>query len=228
MNPLHELIRKLPARVEFLVVITWAFGLAIFESILSLGRPAGEVPAVYQSSALIGELVFELLQSLFLVWFLRIRGWTLEKLGLVVNLRATLLGLGLLVIAGGVWLGVQHLADWLMPAHAAQSAQGRYPDAPDTGMGLVFLASVVNGIFEEVIVAGYVIAAVTQVRGTWTAINVSTGLRLLYHLHQGPIALLTVVPLGLLFGYTFARTRLLWALIVAHIVLDIVVLALAR
>ncbi|HUQ10090.1 MAG TPA: CPBP family intramembrane glutamic endopeptidase [Steroidobacteraceae bacterium] len=55
----------------------------------------------------------------------------------------------------------------------------------------------------------------------WTAINVSTGIRLLYHLYQGPIGILSVVPLGLIFGYAYSRTRMLWPLIFAHIVLDI-------
>lgn len=227
MNPLHEMIRKLPARVEFLVVITWAFGLAIFASILSIGMSPEDARGLYDNSGLIGDLVFELVQSLFLIWFLRIRGWTLEKLGLNVTLRGTLLGVGLLAFTYGLWIGVQYLAGWIMPAEM-QAAQARYPTAsPDLSMSLVFLASVVNGIFEEVFVAGYVIAAVGPVRGMWTAINVSTGIRLLYHLYQGPLGVLSIVPMGLVFGYAYARTRLLWALIFAHIVMDILGLALA-
>jgi membrane protease YdiL (CAAX protease family) len=227
MNPLHELIRKLPARVEFLVVITWAFGLAIFASILSIGMSPQDARGLYDNSGLVGDLVFELVQSLFLIWFLRIRGWTLEKLGLNVTLRGTLLGVGLLAFTYGLWIGVQYLAGWIMPVEM-QAAQARYPTAsPDLSMSLMFLASVVNGIFEEVFVAGYVIAAVGPVRGMWTAINVSTGIRLLYHLYQGPLGVMSIVPMGLVFGYAYARTRLLWALIFAHIVMDIVGLALA-
>jgi membrane protease YdiL (CAAX protease family) len=227
MNPLHDLIRKLPARVEFLVVITWAFGLAIFASILSIGMSPQDANGLYDNSGLIGDLVFELMQSAFIIWFLRIRGWTLEKLGLNVTLRGTFLGVGLLVVTYGLWLGVQYLAGWLLPGEM-QAAQARYPTAaPDLSMSLVFVASVVNGIFEEVFVAGYVIAAMGPVRGMWAAINVSTGIRLLYHLYQGPIGVLTIVPMGLLFGYTYARTRILWALIFAHIVMDILGLVLA-
>ena len=39
VNPLEEAIRRLPAGVEFLVVVTWAFGLPIFASIMALGTP---------------------------------------------------------------------------------------------------------------------------------------------------------------------------------------------
>ena len=84
-------------------------------------------------------------------------------------------------------------------------------------MQLVFLVSVVNGIFEELFVAGYIITALREARGMWIAINVSTVVRLLYHLYQGPLGVLTIVPMGLLYGYVYARTRQLWPLIVAHV-----------
>lgn len=57
------------------------------------------------------------------------------------------------------------------------------------------------------------------------AVNVSALIRLSYHLYQGVAGVLAVVPLGLLFGFWFARTRQLWPLIVAHAILDFVALA---
>ena len=91
-----------------------------------------------------------------------------------------------------------------------------------SNMQLVFFASTVNGIFEELFVVGYIITALREVRGVWTAINASTVLRLLYHLYQGPIGVITIVPMGLLYGYVYARTRQLWPLIFAHVLIDIV------
>lgn len=223
MNPLHELIRRLPVGVEFLVVITWAFGLPIFASILSIGgTDPATARAYFDNSGLAGTLILELVQSLFLVWFLRIRGWTLEKLGLNVTLRGTIYGVVLLIVTYGLLIGIQLLAGVVLPIDM-QAAMDRYPQAaPDLSMSLVFMVSVVNGIFEEVFVAGYVITALAPVRGLWAAINVSTGLRLLYHLYQGPIGILSIVPLGLLFGYVYSRTRMLWPLIFAHILIDII------
>ena len=40
------------------------------------------------------------------------------------------------------------------------------------------------------------------------------------------MAFLVVVPMGLLFGYVFARSRALWPLILAHILIDILSLTL--
>ena len=56
----------------------------------------------------------------------------------------------------------------------------------------------------------------------WVAINVSVVVRLLYHLYQGPIGVLTIVPMGLLYGYLYSRTRQLWPLVVAHVLLVII------
>ncbi len=221
MNPLHEQIRRLPAGIEFLIVISWAFGLPIFHSILSIGNTEIQ-GAEFTNAGLVAILLVELLQSLFLIWFLRIRGWTLEKLGLGVSLRGTAYGVALIIVTFAMLWGVQHLAGWMLPIDM-DAAQARYP-TPAAGlhMHLVFLASTVNGIFEEVFVAGYIITALAPVRGMWTGINVSTGVRLLYHLYQGPLGILSVVPVGLLFGYVYARSRQLWPLILAHIVIDII------
>ena len=226
MNPIHELIRRLPAGVEFLVVVSWAFGLPIFTSIMSLGTGGASAPTggalVFDNAALLNILVFELIQSAFLIWFLRVRGWTLEKFGLSISWRGT--GVGWLLLLGTYVLamGVEFLAHSALPFEMQAAAQ-RYPSAdPQVSMQLVFLTSTVNGIFEELFVAGYIITVLAATRGMWTAINVSTVVRLLYHLYQGPIGVVTIVPMGLLYGYVYARTRQLWPLILAHVLIDIV------
>jgi membrane protease YdiL (CAAX protease family) len=227
VNPLHELIRRLPAGVEFLIVISWAFGLSIFQSIISMGT-GGQVSApnsgavVFDNPALLNIVISELLRAAFLVWFLHVRGWTLEKVGLAVSWRGT--GMGWLLLLGTYVLAMsaQALASLALPAEM-QAAAARYPTAdPNLSLQLVFVVSTVNGIFEESFVAGYIITVMREARGVWVAINVSTVVRLLYHLYQGPLAVLTIVPMGILYGYFYARTRQLWPLIFAHVLVDII------
>lgn len=228
MTPLRELIRRLPPGVEFLVVVCGAFGMPIFSSILSLGAGGGAAPTgggrgvVFNDAVLIGIVVFELAQAAFLVWFLHVRGWTLEKVGLHISWRGT--GIGWLLLLGTyvVAMVAQHLASLALPAQM-QAGLERYPVSdPDVNMQLVFIASTVNGMFEELFVAGYIITALRDTRGVWTAINVSTVVRLLYHLYQGPIGVVTIVPMGLLYGFVYARTRQLWPLMFAHVLIDII------
>lgn len=223
MNPLHERIRRLPPGVEFLIVLVWAFGMPIFSSIVAiLGAGAESAHAVFNDEALLSILIFEIVQAAFLVWFLRIRGWTLEKLGLRITARGTGWGLLLLAVTYVVTIGAQAIAQNVLPIEHALALE-RYPTAAHgLSMQLVFLTSTVNGIFEEVFVAGYIITVLKERRGEWIAINVSTVVRMLYHLYQGPIGIITIVPMGLLYGYTYVRTRQLWPLIVAHVLVDII------
>jgi len=219
MEKFREMIRRLPTRLEFLIVVVWAFGQFIFASILSVGTSR---VAVYDNQQLASILVVELLQFAFLAWFLRVRGWTLEKFSLKVTMRATALGLGLLVATYAMVVITELIGRHLLPIDM-NSAASLYPKgSKDLDLQLIFITSVVNGVYEELFVAGYIITVLTPVRGPWTAINVSTGVRLLYHLYQGPIGILTIVPLGILFGWVYVRTKQLWPLIVAHVLIDVI------
>ena len=199
----------------------------IISSIMSLGAGGGSAHAaggalVFNDAVLIGIVVFELVQAAFLIWFLHVRGWTLEKVGLQISWRGTGLGWLLLLATYVVAMGAQYLAELALPAQMQAGAQ-RYPVAdPNVNMQLVFIVSTVNGIFEEMFVAGYIITALREARGVWIAINVSTVVRLLYHIYQGPVGIVTIVPMGLLYGFVYARTRQLWPLIFAHVLIDII------
>lgn len=228
VNQLEEAIRRLPLGVEFLVVVTWAFGLPIFASIMSLGVPGDSAVPVFTNAELLGTIIFEVIQLGFLTWFLRIRGWTLEKFGLSFSWRGTAAGVVLLALTYALIIGAQHLAQ-IMFDYDLEAAAARAPKVdPDLSMQLVFLVSVVHGIFEELFVAGYIITSLTARRGMWTAINVSVVVRLLYHLYQGPIGIMTAVPMGLLYGYVYSRTRQLWPLVVAHVLVDLIGLSMGR
>jgi membrane protease YdiL (CAAX protease family) len=225
VNRLHEAIRRLPAGVEFLVVVTWAFGLPIFASIMSLAAANDLRAQVFTNAELFGTIIFEVVLLGFLAWFLRIRDWTLEKFGLAFSWRGTAIGLGLLAVTYALVVGVQYFAQVVFQ-YDLQAAIARAPKFDENlSMQLLFLISVVNGIAEELFVCGYIITALQPRRGMWVAINVSVVVRLLYHLSQGPIGVLTSVPMGLLYGYLYSRTRQLWPLIVAHVLLAIVALS---
>ena len=73
---------------------------------------------------------------------------------------------------------------------------------------------------EEVFVCGYVIAALRKTRSISFAINVSVGIRLIYHLYQGTVGVASIIPLGLIFAYWYARTGRLWPAVIAHAIID--------
>ncbi len=83
------------------------------------------------------------------------------------------------------------------------------------------IASLVNGAYEEVFLCGYLLRAV-EALGASIAICLSTLVRLLYHLYQGPYGALGVVGFGLLASIYFWRTRQLWPIVCAHALADLV------
>ena len=91
---------------------------------------------------------------------------------------------------------------------------------------LVLLVSLLNPLFEEILACSYVIEALRSRLGLVAAINVSTALRVSYHVYQGPFAFLWVAMLGLLFAYAYVKWRTLWPVVVAHSIHDFVALSL--
>ena len=91
--------------------------------------------------------------------------------------------------------------------------------------GTVLLFSVVNGIYEETFVVGYVVACLAR-QSTRVVIISSALIRFSYHVYQGPEAVLFILPMGLVFAYLYVKYRRLWPLVLCHIILDIVLLTL--
>jgi membrane protease YdiL (CAAX protease family) len=85
----------------------------------------------------------------------------------------------------------------------------------------------INPLFEEVFVCGYVMTALRKEGHTWFALNASVAIRLLYHLYQGPLGVLSIIPMGLMSGYWYARTGRLWPVIVAHAAMDMLAMLVA-
>jgi membrane protease YdiL (CAAX protease family) len=149
---------------------------------------------------------------------LRARGWTRNRLGLDFSIGSASAGLLLFVAYIGVYwmtgLAVLSVAPAAAKAHAFQFVIRAHPAAM-----MAFI--VINSFYEEIVVAGYVVTALSK-QGAALAITASTLLRFSYHLYQGPLASITILPLGLLFGAVYWRWRNLWPLIVAHTITNII------
>lgn len=214
---MRDFIRGLSDRAEFAVVILGAFGFPSLTVLLALLR--GEPSAAEDSSRYFTELhlqsvvLYELPVLALLAAFLRVRGWSFADLGLRPRLRDIFIGLLLAVIevvattalAVGLW-GISAGGENLSDSLALQRLS----------LGTVFAVAVVNPIFEETFVSGYVIAALKGRTTVWTAIYLSVAIRLLYHLYQGAAAFVLIIPFGLVLAAYYARYRRLWPLIVAH------------
>lgn len=209
-------IKAISPRSEFTIVVLVAFGYFMLSSILAafIRDPSPHISQVHLQTVLIYELVM-----IAVLWkFLSLRAWNLKRLGFLPTVNDTAIGFGLAIVGD-----VSYVIVWIV-AHSffpGLSAQAGTLVAPNLGLITVLVVSVVNPIFEEVFVCGYVITALKESRGLLTAINVSVAIRLTYHLYQGQVGIISIVPLGLLFAYWFSRTGRLWPVIVAHSLLDL-------
>jgi membrane protease YdiL (CAAX protease family) len=217
-----ERILKLSGGAEVALVLLLAFGITVPRSLWALLSPeylANRTTPPITNGALHHTILYEIGVMTILIPFLRIRGWTRTRLGILPTVRDSVWGVVLFIgyyVMLFVLFNLVALA-WprvMLVASRTHIAQGPF-DWPT-----LITASVINPVFEEVFVCGYVITALKERFGTTTAINVSAGIRVGYHFYQGAIGVLGITPMALLFGYWFARTGRLWPLIVAHALQD--------
>jgi membrane protease YdiL (CAAX protease family) len=210
---MRQFLQKLPLPVEFLLVVLGAFGLLILVSLLQMFRPTA--PADVSDEGLRSLIRYEVAVLAVLLTFLHLRGWTVERIGIRITLRDTLIGLAFVLVAELIGLGALALIQPISPRLA-----GMIENAGNASGTLsipsVIAFAIVNPVFEETFVCGYVIAALRGRSQPRTAINASVAIRLLYHLYQGPAAAIGIVPFGLILAYWYARSGRLWPAITAH------------
>ncbi len=154
-----------------------------------------------------GVLVYEVLVGPIVWLVLRARQWKWSDFAFHYSNGTTVLGVA---IAGAILLG------WCVLG----SVVGEVPSNVTASMVLVLALSIINPLFEELIVLGYVVQSMRQRFGLTTAINVSVAIRLLYHLYQGPLAVIPIALFGVLVTIVYVRLGRLWPVVVAHAVLD--------
>ncbi|MEZ0446254.1 CPBP family intramembrane glutamic endopeptidase [Cellulomonas sp. ICMP 17802] len=138
------------------------------------------------------------------------RPW--RDLGVGVGLAALIgiPGLGLYAVARALGLAVQ------VQASALNAAWWTIP--------VLVLAALQNALLEEVIVVGYLMERLRELRWSAPAIVVASALlRGSYHLYQGWGAFVGNAIMGLLFAEYYRRRRRVMPLVVAHTIMDMVV-----
>ncbi|GAA1786528.1 type II CAAX endopeptidase family protein [Luedemannella flava] len=131
-----------------------------------------------------------------------------------------LTGVGITAAIGIPGIGLYVLAKELGINTAVAAA-----NLPDIwwAVPVLILAAIGNAVIEEVVVVGYLLTRLGDLRwGRWPAIVASALLRGSYHLYQGVGGFVGNIVMGLAFGWFFTRTRRLWPLIVAHTLLDVI------
>ena len=197
---------------EFTLVVALAFGLPLLGSLSAIVSYNADAQIVFGDADVLATVAFELVVGAIVGFALRNRGWKLSDFAIYASKGSTILGA---ILAGMI------LVVWLV----LEATIGKAPAVSTAGMTAAVIGSVVNPLFEEMLVLGYVVQALRKRFGLTTAFNVSIALRVLYHLYEGPLAVIPLAIFGLVMSLVYVRMGRLWPCIVAHGILDFVGLA---
>lgn len=219
-DPITALIRLLPGWVEMTIVLAAAFGLFIVSSIEWAMAPPQPIPTTA------GDLRYLMLTEISiggpLALFLWLRGWRPAQFGFARPSWRDLWHPALLLAA--VFLGSWFSYGAAIAIRPEFEASPFQLDEAGVPLFLNISFSLLNAFYEELFVCAYVIAA-WRGADMWTAIGISSIMRLSYHLYQGPLAIAMIFPFGVLFAWYFARQRRLAPIVIAHAVLDVIALS---
>ena len=217
MGGLIELARALPRWAEITLVVILGFGLFIYSALSAAAAPMSAPPSAADFLFLSG---YEIVIGTLLLALLFLRGWRLSDLGLVQ--ASPWEPMHALLLLGAIVFGGQLLWSAAAPFVGDDQRAAASPVGP-AGIGVItaIVFSLINALYEEVFVCGYLITALRGGGlGGATAVLVSAALRLSYHVYEGPVAFLIIGPFGLLLGWYFAARGRLLPLIVVHFALD--------
>src|ERR1700761_1053037 len=152
---MRQFLQKLPLAAEFAIVILGAFGVFMLATFRTLVEKTGAgdagATAWHSNDQLIAVIAYELPLGAAVFAFLRLRGWTLERLGIRISAVETLVGFGLAFFAE-LACYVPLFAVALASPEAIKAMTSAHPTAGGFGLATVIIASIVNPIFEETFV----------------------------------------------------------------------------
>ena len=212
---------------ETLVVLSLSLLASAVFAILTLFEfpvEGARVASVSQSTMLARQVLgslFGLAPVWLVVYLVRRSGEGIRELGLRADrVRDDVVhGIALFAVVGLAGIGV-YLA-------AVELGVNRFVvPVPPLGHWWTVPVLVLNAteaaLLEEVVVVAYLVTRLRQLGLTESAsVGASALLRGTYHLYQGWGGFLGNLAMGALFGTVFSRTRRVWPIVVAHLLLDV-------
>lgn len=202
-------IRRLPPRAELIIVNVLCFG--FFAGMSAYELLLGARAHVFDDAYLLLVVAIEVVTGLAALSFLRLRGWKWSDFNLRVSMPETISGSLLFVF----YTLIGYVMYQLAAAIAGPDFTRFVKVETRASLAVVLLVIAVNPLFEELFEVAYNTRALEE-QGAGVAITTSAVIRFVCHLYQGPVATVTVLPIGLLFAFVYWRWRRLWPLVVAH------------
>jgi uncharacterized protein len=201
---------------EVFLIIALFSGWFVFASIQAMlsGFPT---PRLSDNEAL-GLILFELLMFCAAAAVLMSRGWQKDefkcRVTWLLSFTAVLLFGATYLLHWGIWeLFGGYLGGRDVLVAFAQNITLTFPVA--------LALSVVNGAFEEFFLTRYLIDTFAP-HGASVALGLSTLIRVLCHIYQGPTGAVSIFAFGLVLTLFYWRFGELWPVVLAHMLADFV------
>jgi membrane protease YdiL (CAAX protease family) len=205
------------SRLRFWSLVASTVGLFTALSFAYLIRPSPE--RAMSTGHLLQVLAVE--AGLAAVWLplLRRDGWTMRAVTRPWTPSDLVHGLSLWLYAWltyyAAWMGTSLVAPAFTRAAAAAGTFGGRP-----AWWAVILSCLTNPAAEELLYLA-VIARTLEPESRALALAGCTVARVLVHVYQGPFAIVSVLPTGLIFGAYYLYTHRIWPVVVAHATMNL-------
>ena len=203
------MIRRLSPTAELILVTLICFGPFAVMSIAGLVRR--EHVLVFDDRRLFTIAAIELVAGALAVLILRARGWSAGDLGMRISMPLTIGGM-VLFIGANITLATAYEA--FRSLTGTDPAAATEPVARASWLAVIAILAI-DPLYEETFEVAYVVRA-TEQSGAAFGITLSAAIRFVCHLYQGPVAALTILPLGIIFAAVYWKWRRVWPLAVAH------------
>lgn len=197
---------------ECCLVLFLSIGLILISRIINLAERFWHLPQPAYHLGNDGAVTIAVTESVRLalvLWIGRIRGWSLVTFGLKPAWKWTGAGILLFFAAGFTSRGIGWLVKDVLPAPLDSHI------VSELGVPAILLISAINPVVEEMLWGGY-LTHMLQRYGMWVTVLTSALLRTFCHAHLGLMALVSILPMGVIYGLVYWRWRQLWPLVIAH------------
>jgi membrane protease YdiL (CAAX protease family) len=212
---------------ELFAVCFFAYLPAIIYSIYLLITGAVISEDIDNSGQFTFTIIYMVLALTLLHKVLAQRGSTYQDLGISISWKQALGGIALAITAYLIYAIAKGLISNVLPANVQYLLEPKnIGDVTGAFSPLLLILLIINPFCEELIVRGFLMTEVfCLTESKTTAIVASVLFQTSYHLYQGLIPAMLTGTIFLLFSLFYIKTSKLTPVIVAHLVMDLAILA---
>lgn len=213
---------KLPLFLEFSLVLSVSLGYFIFSAIYWTSFNEGESKQIiYGNSEILSLTIYESIVLIIVVLIIKWQHKSVRDLGLTFSFDKITMGLVLFVSNYLIYVMLFKLfGDFIMGLTPSGEGSEAVSFVIQVDLIPLLIFSLLNPVFEELILVGYIVSAIRHKFSLISCLIISVGFRLSFHIYQGPIILLSILPMGIIFIIYFWHKRSIIPLIIGHSLMD--------